>query len=301
MLPLGARRACPPLVQVNEMRRRWTALALVLALSGAAAVVAGCGVQKTIDPVAAAATKTENAGGAKLAMTVGVTADGKTFNATANGVFDKDQGDLTMDLSDALGAAGLQGADGSVELRYLEESGDPVMYLNMPFLSSRLPTGQSWIRLDLEQAGTSLGVDLNQLMGQAGQNPSDVLDMLRASGSVQEVGTETVNGDSTTHYEATIDLAKAAGRLGDRAQQLVQNLIAQGAPSSIPVDVWIGDDGLVRKLTLDESLSAQGHSADVKLDLELSDYGTAVNVTAPPADQTLDLTSLLGQFAGTTH
>jgi hypothetical protein len=67
------------------------------------------------------------------------------------------------------------------------------------------------------------------------------------------------------------------------------------------VDVWIGDDGLVRKLTLDESLSAQGHSADVKLDLELSDYGTAVNVTAPPADQTLDLTSLLGQFAGTTH
>ncbi len=273
----------------------------MLALSGAAAVVAGCGVQKTIDPVAAAATKTENAGGAKLAMTVGVTADGKTFNATANGVFDKDQGDLTMDLSDALGAAGLQGADGSVELRYLEESGAPVVYLNMPFLSSRLPTGQSWIRLDLEKAGKSLGVDLNQLMGQAGQNPSDVLDMLRASGSVQEVGTETVNGDSTTHYEATIDLAKAAGRLGDRAQQLVQNLIAQGAPSSIPVDVWIGDDGLVRKLTLDESLSAQGHSADVKLDLELSDYGTTVNVTAPPADQTLDLTGLLGQFAGTTH
>ena len=111
----------------------------MLALSGAAAVVAGCGVQKTIDPVAAAATKTENAGGAKLAMTVGVTADGKTFNATANGVFDKDQGDLTMDLSDALGAAGLQGTDGSVELRYLEESGDPVTYLNMPFSRAGSP------------------------------------------------------------------------------------------------------------------------------------------------------------------
>jgi hypothetical protein len=273
----------------------------VLALSLAAALVSGCGVQKTLDPVAAAATKTENAGGAKLAMRVGVTADGKTFDVTANGLFDKDQGDLTMDLSGALGAAGLKGADGSVELRYLQEGGDPVMYLNMPFLSSRLPIGQSWVKLDLEKAGKSLGVDLNQLMGQAGQDPSDVLEMLRASGSVQEVGTETVNGDSTTHYRATIDLAKAAGQLDDRAQQLVQSLIAQGAPASIPVDVWVGDDGLVRKLTLDESLAAQGQSAEVKLDLEISDYGTDVNVSAPPADQTFDLTGLLGQFAGSTH
>jgi hypothetical protein len=273
------------------MRGRWTAFVLVLAASSAA-VVSGCGVQKTLDPVAAAATKTQNAGGAKLAMTVGVTAGAKTFDVTANGVFDKDQGDLTMNLP---------GDVGNVEMRYLQESGDPVVYLNMPMLSSRLPTGQSWVRLDLEKAGKNLGVDLNQLMGQAGQNPSDVLEMLRASGSVQEVGTETVNGDATTHYQATIDLAKAAGQLGDRAQQLVQGLIAQGAPASIPVDVWVGDDGLVRKLTLDESLSAQGQSAEVKLDLELSDYGTDVNVAAPPADQTFDLTSMLGQLAGSTH
>ena len=123
----------------KEMRRRWTVVLLAFALTSAAAAVSGCGVQKTLDPVAAAATKTANAGGAKLAMSVGVTAGGKTFDVTANGVFDKDQGDLTMDLSDALGAAGLKGADGSVELRYLQEGGDPVMYLNMPFLSSRLP------------------------------------------------------------------------------------------------------------------------------------------------------------------
>src|SRR6185312_4858708 len=98
------------------MRRSWTAPLVALALLCAAAVVAGCGVQKTLDPVAAAATKTQNAGGAKLAMTVGVTADGKTFDVTANGVFDKEQGDLTMDLPDPVGQA---------EIRYLQESGDP--------------------------------------------------------------------------------------------------------------------------------------------------------------------------------
>jgi hypothetical protein len=265
---------------------------LALALSSVAALAAGCGVQKTLDPVAAAATKTANAGGAKLSMTVGVTADGQNFDVSANGVFDQDQGDLTMNLPGGLGAA---------ELRYLQESGDPVVYMNMPSLSSRLPGGQSWIRLDLEKAGQSAGVDLNQLMGQANQNPADVLELLRASGSAQEVGPETVNGESTTHYQATIDLAKAADQLDGRAQQMVQSLIAQGAPSSIPVDVWVGDDGLVRKLTMDENLSAQGRSAEVKLDLELSDYGTDVNVTAPPADQTFDVTSMLGALAGSTH
>jgi len=65
--------------------------------------------------------------------------------------------------------------------------------------------------------------------------------------------------------------------------------------------VWVGDDGLVRKLTLDESLAAPGQSAEVKLDLEISDYGMDVNVSAPPADQTFDLTGLLAKFAGSTH
>ena len=107
--------------------------------------------------------------------------------------------------------------------------------------------------------------------------------MLRSVGSVQTVGTETVDGVSTTHYKATIDLAKAAGTVGGPAQDAVQHLIDQGGPSSIPVDVWIGDDGLVRKLTVDETVSNGGQTGTAHLTLDLSDYGTAVNVTAPPS------------------
>jgi hypothetical protein len=284
------------------MRRRSTTLLLALGALASAAVLAGCGVERTVDPVAAAATKTQNAGGAKLAMTVGVTADGTRFDVKANGVFDRSEGDLTMDLSDALAAAGQPGS-GKVELRYRQESGDSVLYLNMPALTSRLPGSPSWVRLDLQAAGSALGVDLNQLT-QASQSPSDVLDLLRASGSVTEVGAETVNGASTTHYRASIELAKASDHLGESAKAMVQRLIDAGAPAAIPVDVWVGDDGFVRKLTLDESVSMQGHTGDVKLDLELSDYGTSVDVAAPPSDQTFDLTGLLsrvGAGAGSTH
>ena len=162
---------------------------LGLSLLGAAAALAGCGVWKTVDPVASAATKTENAGGAKVAMTVGLDGPGgQSFSLAANGVFDKGPADMTMDVSSLLAAANLPSSDGSIEVRYLQESGDPVLYLNAPFLSTMIPGGKPWVRLDLEQAGKGLGVDLNQLMGQANQNPAQVLDMLRASGSVSRSG-----------------------------------------------------------------------------------------------------------------
>jgi hypothetical protein len=277
---------------------RGSRIALALALLCSVAALAGCGVKNTIDPVAAAATKTENAGGAKMAMTVSASLPtGQSFAIDANGVFDKGQGDITMDMSSVLGAAGLSGGNGTVEMRYLQENGDPVIYMNMPFLSQMIPGGAKWIRLDLEQAGKGLGVDLNQLMGQANQNPASVLDMLRASGSVTEVGSETVNGESTTHYQASIDLSRAVDKLGPQAQAMVQHLIDQGAPASIPVDVWVGDDGLVRKLTMDESLTAGGQTTDVKLSMTISDYGTPVNVTAPPSGETVDLTQLATQAA----
>jgi hypothetical protein len=277
------------------MRGRWTALAVGLALAGSAAVLTGCGVSRTIDPVAAAATKTQSAGSAKLALAVEVTAGGKTYSVTANGVLGDHAADVTADLSDVLGAAGLSGTSGSAELRFLQEGGDPVVYLSAPFLSSRLPGAPAWIRLDLQQASEAMGKDLNGLLAQAGQNPAQVLDMLRASGEVVEVGTETVNGESTTHYRATIDLAKAADQLGPDAQAMLKRLSAAGAPTTFPVDVWIGDDGLVRRVVLDESFSANGQSGGAKVTLDLSDYGTPVDVTAPPSADTLDLTGLASQ------
>ncbi len=107
-------------------------------------------------------------------------------------------------------------------------------------------------------------------------------------------GTETLDGVETTHYTATIDLAKVAQLQGAEGQAFVNRLNAAGAPTSIPLDVWIGnDDGLVHKLTVDEAL--QGVTVD--LTLTISDYGTDVTVTAPPADQVFDATDLASKAA----
>jgi hypothetical protein len=267
------------------MRGKWMVVG-VCAVGFVTALV-GLGLQQT-DPVAAAAAASQAAGGAKVALTVGVDSSKGSFSLSANGVVDEGQADITADLP----AAG-----GSVELRYLQENGDPVVYANAPALSSLIPGGKPWLRLDLQQLAKTAGVDLNQAVAQAAQNPADILDLLKSVGSVQTVGTETVDGAQTTHYTATVDLAKAAGQAGEPATTMVQHLIDNGGPSTIPADVWIGDDGLVRKVTVDETVNNGADSGTVHLTLGLSDYGTAVNVTAPPSGDTLDATGLVALAA----
>jgi hypothetical protein len=275
------------------MRGKWTALALFVAI--VAALFVALGLSNSGDPVAAAASATD-AGSTQVALTVGVdTPSGETIDVTANGVAAQDQGDLTVDASSALAAAGLPGS-GSIEIRYLQENGDPVVYLNAPFLAGMLPGGQSWVRIDVEKAGQALGVDPNQILGQASQNPTSVLDLLQQVGSVETVpGAETINGESTTHYKATIDLTKVASQIGSDAQAFAQHLIDQGAPSSIPIDVWVGSDGLVRQVTFDESAPG-GQAGAVHLKVDLTPSSTPVTVTAPPASDTFDATSLAGQL-----
>ena len=87
------------------MRGRWIAVALVVLGVSIAAFVLG--LQKGSDPVASAATKSEAAGGANVALTVGVDSPKGTFNVSANGVVDQGQADITTDLSSILSAAGL--------------------------------------------------------------------------------------------------------------------------------------------------------------------------------------------------
>jgi hypothetical protein len=280
------------------MRGSRIAFAVVPLVS--AALLAGCGFSRTVDPVADAAAKTANAGGAKMALALSVTAPGgQTYDVSASGLFDHQQGDMTVDASKALAAAGVSsGSNGQVELRYLEEGGDLVLYADLPFLSDKLPGGGPWIRLDLQQTGQELGIDIGKLLSQAGQNPGQILDLLRASGSVQTVGPETVDGVPTTHYKATIELDEVSGQIGGSiGRALYDQLAAQGAPSSIPVDVWVGDDGLVRRATLDETVTSGGQTTGAKLQVDVSDYGTPVTVTAPPSDQVFDLTGLASSLA----
>jgi hypothetical protein len=269
---------------------------LPLALLSLAAGLTGCGVAGTIDPVAGAATKSQQAGSGKVSMTVDVDVDGTTYTATGKGAFAQDRGELTLDLSSLMKLAKLPAASGDVKILYLQESGDPVMYVQIPSLSSQIPGGKSWIRLNLEKVGKVMGFDLGAALGPTGQNPAEVLDMLRASGPLEEVGKETLDGTETTRYKGTLDL-DAVAKLKGISEATVRRLKASGMPTQLPVEVWIGNDGLVRQVRLLE-VPTSGKPTSTSVTIGFTDYGTDVSVTAPPSDEVLDLTAL-AELAGT--
>jgi LppX_LprAFG lipoprotein len=129
-------------------------------------------------------------------------------------------------------------------------------YVKAPFLARFLPAGKTWLKLNAKKAGPFKGVP---------QNPKEALARLKKLANVREVGDETIDGVSTTHYQAT-------GRLG------------RGT-----FDVWVGkDDGYVRRI----KAAANGKNGSGNVTVSFSDFGKPVTVTAPPAAETADATNL---------
>jgi hypothetical protein len=237
--------------------------------------------------VASAGSKSADAGSARASFKATFT--GATSGSmTGEGEFSNQEGHLTLDMS-GLGGGDLFGG-GQAELIF----SNLVYYMKLPEGTNvPLPPGKQWFKIDLQALGQSKGFDLDQLTQLSQSDPSQTLGFLQgASDDFHEVGTEDVRGVSTTHYAGTIDLAKVAENApSDLAEQYRK--LAELTPSSkVPMDVWVGDDGLVHKLSFEQKLA---DNSSMTMEEELFDFGADVNVTPPPEDQVVDLTQLLGQ------
>jgi len=289
------------------LRGRKAALAAGLAVAAAAAVTAGCGSSGSadavaLDPVSAAAAKTQDAGAARIRFSLALSSPqvgrAKSVAVRGTGAIDGTSSELTIGLGSLLHDTGLPvGANGSVQEISLEQNGDYVLYVKSGLATAYLPGGKQWVELDVTKLGKSAGVDLAQLLSGSQLQPGDLLSMLKGEGAkVQTVGEATVDGVATTHYRVTIDVAKAlqqrglpSALLGSTAKQL----------PTIPANVWIGKDGLVSRVELSYAV-AQTHAA---LKMDLYDYGAHVTIAAPPSSSVFDATQLAqsGIGSGFTH
>jgi hypothetical protein len=266
--------------------------ALAAGLAGAMAV-GGCGAASTIDPVAHAAEITSQLPGARITLSEQISSGALPGPITISGDGYVDErrraGMLNLDLSripfvSALGGSKLV----QVVFQY------PVIYMNFPFLASRLPEGKSWMKINIEQTAKAAGIDLSQLSSFDRVDPTQFLSYLRASsGGVTNLATETVDGVSTTHYRANLQFARilerlpAAQRAGART-----SLERLGMSSSIPIDVWI--DGLhrVRRERLAYSGAPAGTPVGASVTIDYTSFGSVPPITPPPAGKVYDLTAL---------
>ncbi len=108
-------------------------------------------------------------------------------------------------------------------------------------------------------------------------DPKKMFDAFEQGASkVTKVGTEKVDGEDMDRYELTLDTKKALSASGAGG---AAGAAAGSMPSTITYDVWVDSKDHMRKVNFDV--------AGVKATVMMGKYGEPVDITAPPASQTV--------------
>ncbi|WP_037683752.1 LolA-like protein [Streptomyces cellulosae] len=232
--------------------------------------------------VHAAYERTRAADTAKLTVSSKAVAGGQSVTAKGSGAVDLAEGDSQVTLTS-------RGA--RIEQRVV----DGIIY-QKPTAAQRgpLPEGKSWMKIDPARLPRSGSGDTQV------SDPVEPFGYVKGldSDDVTKVGTETVNGTQTTRYRVDVDVKTLAR--GDREQE--QQLRRQLDTSSVPVDLWLDEQGRLRQETVRLTLRPLKNSKptdrqDTRVTstttLRFDDFGTKVDVQAPPAGRTADVTGRL--------
>ena len=283
-------------------------LVLVLVLGVLALPLSACGGGGSQHvSLAEAATKSAKATSMKMNLAIAMSTPQlpQPVTMTATGAEDNanHRVQMNIDMSSLIEGLGAPNGVKASDFKGQEvgdlANGHLVIYMNLPFLSKSIPGGKPWIKIDLNAAGKSLGIDFSQFTSLSA-NPAQIVDWLRAtSGSITKEATETLDGVQTTHYHATIDLSRYPNLVPpDRKaamKRAVDTLIKVTHVHTFPVDAWVGSDRLVRKMRIKITETIKGQTFTNDMTMRFHDFGAPVNISLPPADQTVDVSKIASQ------
>ncbi|MDQ0753830.1 hypothetical protein QF034_008061 [Streptomyces africanus] len=213
---------------------------------------------------------------ARVKLQVRTSAQGASETANGQGAVDLDDGDSVMTLT-------VQGQ--RIEQRVV----DQVLYQKMP--KGQAPGGKPWIKIDLGKVSAQQGTGDRSM-----SDPAQSAAYAKAitDEDVTKKGTATIDGVETTRYRVSVDVAKLPG--GDTLRQQVG--------PTLPMDVWLDEEGRMRRQQIDMTLKAAPGSTErsstdassspqkvtVRTVMDFTDFGTEVEADAPPAGQVTDMT-----------
>lgn len=175
-------------------------------------------------------------------------------------------------------------------------------YLSGPLITSLIDVDTPWISFaasldESSHAVSALG--LSQF-----KSRDDLLAFLDDVYSVEALGHEDIRGVDTTHYGGVIALATLLEQLNpDQFAQIESSLgiNLEDHLGDAPLDVWIDDEGYIRRILLVTDFSDFGGVGRyteetvgaITLSYEIYDVGETILIESPPFD---DVTSFDGAF-----
>ncbi|MEU8550850.1 hypothetical protein AB0C81_28345 [Streptomyces roseoverticillatus] len=249
----------------------------------------------------AAFKKTQAAKSARFKMTMKLPGLGdQPLTLRSSGVMGWDPGVVDQRMT------GLPGKDGTpAETRSLTIG--TATYTDVGAEGAAKNDGKRWMKIDLAAMAKESGDDskgLQQLLGGGrgqSQDPAKQMALLKASPNVKPVGEETVDGKKAQHYKGTLSADEAVKSnksldgLSEKDRQELLDTIKQAGITQYDMDVWIDSGDLPVKLVMNMDTS----KGRMEISETLTDYGTPVDVQAPPADQTVDLLEKLKKMKET--
>ena len=292
-----------PVLVVDASARGWATqrpccVGALLALAAMALVlglVACGGVADRLEPAGARGKTERDAGGVKMHIDAKFSAAGSPPSLSADGVFDGDEGELTMNLGDLLGQAGIAG-DGEVKVIVDEGRRSPGP-VRAHARRSRRPARRQGLDEARRRAGDAqvgAGGNAKDILGATGQSPADALELLaQGRPASPRSAPRRSTGRETTHYRATVDVERGAQERRRARRGARRRARAAASRRRCRSTSGSGDDGYVHRVHIAYATDAGGQSVSGELTMTLSDWGTDVSIDVPDDDEVLDATQLL--------
>lgn len=271
-------------------RARITA-AVALAIGAMASALGGCGgtraISGTVDPVARAADITAQAPGYHLSATIQTSTALTTVQGAMSGV---------VDTAHHTGAFSMRESVAGHTLSILERLSGTTMYMRVPGAPGiqRLTGGKPWLKLDFNRALGAIGLGLPSQSA----NPAQFVDYLRAVGAQStRVGSQTIDGTQTTHYHVVVNLDNYPKLLPPArraaAARGISTMETMIGAHTIPMEVWIGADKLLRRMSFSFGECVQSQHLTMGMTMNMSDYAPQTVPAPPSPSQAYDLTPLV--------
>jgi hypothetical protein len=280
-------------------------LATLVAIAAGATAGVALGSRSGSSPIEQAASKSATASSLKFDFTLAITGGGSSIPGGkialgGTGAIDvkHKSTDFKLDLGSLaplLGAA-TKGAQvpKSIELVVVNN----VVYIDFPALAKQLgKAGKEWVKFDVSALPKSTTGGINP-KAVSSVTPKQALAALQSALKVSKVGSDQYG----THYHADFNLSGLLTLVPKAQQASTRASLAKAGIKTIPIDVWVGKAGYLRRFVASLAVKAQKTSPAVKLAItvNLHDYGAAVHVSAPPASKTADGSKLLAGLSGLT-
>ncbi|MET7689947.1 hypothetical protein ABZT06_18530 [Streptomyces sp. NPDC005483] len=220
---------------------------------------------------------------ARTARVRSTTVMGTQLSLTADGVLAWAgglSGSLTIDYTGGTAAETMRGLGvTSMEARYLSDA----YYARMGDAFAAKTDGKHWLRYGYDDLKT-LGGGAALADQMRSTTPGQAVRLLLDSDDVRELGRETVDGRTTTHYAGTVDVE-------DVTDTGLRQRLQDADVTAETVDIWISEKNLLVK-KVEKTSTANGR---VTQTAHYSDFGVRVAVQRPPASDTADFKALLSQ------